>query len=95
MPATPLSALLGELRQQETTIRQGGGASAIQRQHEKGRLTARERIAKLTDDFFELGLWAAWQMYADWGGASPPRRRHWHRHRRGPTELCSSPTMPP
>ena len=56
---------------QETTIRLGGGTKAIERQHAKGRLTARERIAKLcdADSFFELGLWAAWQMYADWGGA--------------------------
>ena len=60
------------MQSQETTIRLGGGATAIERQHAKGRLTARERIAKLCDPdtpFFELGLWAAWQMYADWGGA--------------------------
>ncbi len=60
------------MRDQENTIRLGGGAKAIERQHAKGRLTARERIAKLCDPdapFFELGLWAAWQMYADWGGA--------------------------
>ncbi|MBI2805493.1 MAG: acyl-CoA carboxylase subunit beta [Planctomycetes bacterium] len=50
-------------------IRTGGGAAAIQRQHAKGRLTARERIAQLSSDFFELGLWAAWNMYADHGGA--------------------------
>ena len=57
--------------QQESIIRLGGGAKAIDRQHEKGRRTARERIALLCDpdSFFELGLWAAWQMYADWGGA--------------------------
>ncbi len=55
----------------EAQIRLGGGVKAIDRQHEKGRLTARERIAKLCDpeSFFELGLWAAYQMYADWGGA--------------------------
>src|SRR5476651_498096 len=69
MPANPLSALLDDIRREESAIRQGGGAQAIKRQHEKGRLTARERIAKLTDDFFELGLWAAYKMYADWGGA--------------------------
>ncbi len=59
------------LLDQESSIRLGGGAKAIVRQHEKGRLTARERIARLcdADSFFELGLWAAWQMYADWGGA--------------------------
>src|ERR671923_147541 len=47
-------------------------ARPIDRQHAKGRLTARERIARLLDEgtsFFELGLWAAWGMYADWGGA--------------------------
>ncbi len=61
-----------DLSADEATIRSGGGAKAIERQHEKGRLTARERIAKLLDpgtDFFELGLWAAWRMYAEWGGA--------------------------
>src|SRR5262245_25015175 len=61
-----------DLSAEETAIRLGGGAKAIARQHEKGRLTARERIAKLFDseaDWFELGLWAAWKMYAEWGGA--------------------------
>src|SRR6266851_5182917 len=69
MSSAPLSALIDELRRGEASILTGGGTQAIQRQHQKGRLTARERIAHLTDDFFELGLWAAWQMYADWGGA--------------------------
>ncbi|MBX3400308.1 MAG: acyl-CoA carboxylase subunit beta [Gemmataceae bacterium] len=59
-----------DLAAEEATIRQGGGAKAIARQHEKGRLTARERIAKLLDgELFELGLWAAHGMYAEWGGA--------------------------
>jgi acetyl-CoA carboxylase carboxyltransferase component len=60
-----------ELRKEEG-LRQGGGAKAIKRQHEKNRWTARERIARLIDpgaDFFELGLWAAWGMYSEWGGA--------------------------
>src|SRR5260370_33583537 len=58
------------MNQEEETIRLGGGAKAIQRQHDKGRLTARERIAKLVDgEFFELGLWAGWNMYRHWGGA--------------------------
>ncbi len=63
------------LRREEEVIRQGGGAKAIARQHGKNRLTARERIARLIDpgaDFFELGLWAAWNMYRDWGGIHPP-----------------------
>ena len=61
-----------DLKNEEATIRLGGGSKAIERQHEKNRLTARERISKLIDPdqaFFELGLWAAWKMYTDWGGA--------------------------
>ncbi len=60
------------IAEQEAAIRLGGGAKAAARQHEKGRLTARERIARFIDnesDWFELGLWAAWNMYAEWGGA--------------------------
>ena len=60
------------LREQEAQIRLGGGDAAIRRQHEKGRLTARERIARLIDpgsELLELGLWAAWNMYVEWGRA--------------------------
>jgi acetyl-CoA carboxylase carboxyltransferase component len=56
----------------EAIIRKGGGKAAADRQHEKGRLTARERIARLVDDesrFVELGLWSAFGMYAEYGGA--------------------------
>ena len=60
------------LREEEQILLQGGGPKAIDRQHEKGRLSARERIGKLIDpgtSFFELALWAAWKMYESWGGA--------------------------
>jgi 3-methylcrotonyl-CoA carboxylase beta subunit len=63
---------LTEIKNEEERIRQGGGAKAIESQHKKGRLTARERIAKLIDpktEFFELGLYAAYEMYDEWGGA--------------------------
>jgi acetyl-CoA carboxylase carboxyltransferase component len=66
------SPTIAELRAQADAIRLGGGRAAIDRQHAKNRLTARERIALLLDPdppFFELGLWAARGMYADWGGA--------------------------
>lgn len=56
----------------EAKIRLGGGPAAIERQHEKGRLTARERVDKLIDPgsfFQELGLWAAHEMYKEFGGA--------------------------
>jgi 3-methylcrotonyl-CoA carboxylase beta subunit len=64
--------LVTEIKNQETEIQQGGGAKAIESQHKKGRLTARERIAKLIDPhtfFFELGIYAAHEMYEEWGGA--------------------------
>ncbi len=63
---------LTEIKNEEEKIRQGGGAKAIEAQHKKGRLTARERIAKLIDpgtEFFELALYAAYEMYEEWGGA--------------------------
>src|ERR1700732_2752620 len=63
---------LTEIKNEEERIRQCGGAKAIEAQHKKGRLTARERIAKLIDpktEFFELGLFAAYEMYEEWGGA--------------------------
>jgi 3-methylcrotonyl-CoA carboxylase beta subunit len=64
--------LLTNIKNEEEQIRQGGGAKAIESQHKKGRLTARERIAKLIDpgtQFFELGIYAAYEMYEEWGGA--------------------------
>src|SRR6516165_1666268 len=67
-----MESLLEEIRREERIIKEGGRSKAIARQHEKGRLTARERIARLIDaksTFFELGMWAAWGMYQEWGGA--------------------------
>ena len=64
--------LVAQVRNDEEVIRQGGGAKAIESQHKKGRLTARERIALLIDpgtEFFELGSYVAWGMYEEWGGA--------------------------
>lgn len=53
-------------------IRRGGGADAISRHHGRGKLTARERIAKLIDpgtELLEIGLFAAYGMYEEFGGA--------------------------
>jgi acetyl-CoA carboxylase carboxyltransferase component len=64
--------LLTALKNEEEKIREGGGAKAIDSQHKKNRLTARERIAGLIDPgthFFELGIYAAWEMYEEYGGA--------------------------
>ncbi len=67
-----LRATSETVREQESVLRQGGGQSAIDRQHERGRKTARERIAALFDpgaQTLELGLWAGYQLYEEWGGA--------------------------
>jgi len=67
-----LLKLLAEMRQQEDAIRLGGGEKAIEAQHGKKRLTARERLDLLLDqgtEFLELGLWAAHGMYGEYGGA--------------------------
>ncbi len=63
---------IAELDEQSQQIELGGGQKSIDRQHSKGRMTARERIAALLDDphsFLEIGRWAAWNMYQEWGGS--------------------------
>jgi 3-methylcrotonyl-CoA carboxylase beta subunit len=67
-----LQELLATIRSQEETIRLGGGTKAAAAQHAKKRLTVRERMKLLLDpdtDFLELGLWAAFEMYTEYGGA--------------------------
>ncbi|WP_183762699.1 acyl-CoA carboxylase subunit beta [Tunturibacter empetritectus] len=67
-----LQVLMAALRVSEDEIRLGGGAKAAEAQRAKGRLTVRERLALLLDDgseFLELGLWAAYGMYGEYGGA--------------------------
>ncbi|MGH9326511.1 MAG: acyl-CoA carboxylase subunit beta [Terriglobia bacterium] len=64
--------LLTEIKNEEEQIRQGGGEKAVEAQHRKGRLTARERLVHLFDrehGFCELGIYAAYGMYGEWGGA--------------------------
>jgi acetyl-CoA carboxylase carboxyltransferase component len=64
--------LLTAIKNEEEKIRQGGGPKAIESQHKKNRLTARERVAALIDPgthFFELSIYAAHEMYEEWGGA--------------------------
>jgi len=60
------TAILGD----EEGLRAGGGKAGGERQRKLGRLTVRERLDLLLDpgsDFLELGLWAAWRMYPEWG----------------------------
>ena len=67
-----MAELVTQVRNEEEVIHQGGGEKATESQHKKGRMTARERIARLIDrdsEFFELGSFVAWRMYEEWGGA--------------------------
>jgi len=66
-----LADMVSQVRNEEEKIREGGGAKAIESQHNKGRLVARERINLLVDPgtFFEIGSFAAHGMYEEWGGA--------------------------
>ena len=66
----PLREFCREIFKQEAVLRQGGGKAGLERQRKLGRLPARERIAHLLDkdaQFFEIGLWAAYKMYEEWG----------------------------
>jgi 3-methylcrotonyl-CoA carboxylase beta subunit len=63
---TRLRELSAEVRELEATLREGGGADKIARQHKQGKLTARERIARLCDPdtrFLEIGLLVAYDQY--------------------------------
>ncbi|MEE8525959.1 MAG: carboxyl transferase domain-containing protein [Thermoanaerobaculia bacterium] len=62
---------LERLRAEEEEIEAGGGAEAQAKQKSRGKLLARERIAKLCDpgSFIEWGLWAGHELYPEHGGA--------------------------
>ncbi|GAB5409048.1 MAG: carboxyl transferase domain-containing protein [Balneolaceae bacterium] len=71
IPKHWLHDFINTLQEQESKIKLGGGESRIQKEHAKGKLTARERISELIDkdsDFYELGLWAGYEMYEEEGG---------------------------
>ncbi len=70
--AAAMRALWETFETEQSIIRQGGGAKAIESQHNKKRLTVRERLDLLLDpgtEFYELSIYAAHGMYADYGGA--------------------------
>jgi 3-methylcrotonyl-CoA carboxylase beta subunit len=66
-----MADLMSQIHNEEEKIREGGGPRAIENQHNKNRLTARERIDLLADpeSFFELGIFVASGMYEEWGSA--------------------------
>jgi len=63
--------LLDTLSARQAKVAKGGGDRRIERQHKRGKLTARERIHRLlddADDFTEVGQFAGYEMYEDEGG---------------------------
>jgi methylmalonyl-CoA carboxyltransferase 12S subunit len=59
-PSPTMGERISELREKREKIKQGGGKQRLQKQHEAGKLTARERVEKLVDEqsFQEIGLFA-------------------------------------
>ena len=65
-----LRAHCAAIAKEEAALREGGGKAGHERQRKMGRLPARERLNHLLDkgaSFFEIGLWAAYKMYEQWG----------------------------
>src|SRR5688500_12934723 len=66
-----MKQLVFQLHTKEKKTRLGGGEKKIEEQHQRGKLTARERIQYLIDEgspFLEVGLFAGDDMYQDVGG---------------------------
>jgi len=65
-----LRAHCAAIAEEEAVLREGGGKAGHERQRKMERLPVRERVRALLDKdspFFEIGLWAAYKMYEDWG----------------------------
>ncbi|MEO8657107.1 MAG: acyl-CoA carboxylase subunit beta [Bryobacteraceae bacterium] len=65
-PTDHMRRMVDKLHELEDRLRQGGGLKKIDKQHRDGKLTARERIAKLIDPgspFLEVGLLMAYDQY--------------------------------
>jgi len=66
-----LRLLISEMKRKHAQVALGGGKKKIEKQHSKGKLTARERIEYLKDtdvNFLEIGAFVGEGMYAEYGG---------------------------
>lgn len=66
-----MNLLVGSLNHKLDKIHLGGGQKRIDKQHAKGKMTARERVDYLKDEdaeFFEVGAFAGYGMYEEHGG---------------------------
>jgi 3-methylcrotonyl-CoA carboxylase beta subunit len=62
-----MRSLVADLAVLNQRLEAGGGAAKVEKQHRDGKLTARERIARLIDKdsfFMEVGLLIAYDLYA-------------------------------
>ncbi|NND70194.1 MAG: acyl-CoA carboxylase subunit beta [Rhodothermales bacterium] len=69
--ADAIQALIDEMQSRISQIKLGGGIDRIEREHNRGKMTARERVSALVDDgtvFNELGVFVADGMYEEEGG---------------------------
>ncbi|MBT5273377.1 MAG: acyl-CoA carboxylase subunit beta [Flavobacteriales bacterium] len=63
--------LISEMKRKHAQVALGGGKKKIEKQHAKGKLTARERIDYLKDtdaNFLEIGAFVGEGMYTEYGG---------------------------
>ena len=63
--------LISDMKRKHAKVSLGGGKKKIEKQHKKGKLTARERIEYLKDktaDFLEIGAFVGEGMYSEYGG---------------------------
>ena len=66
-----MKLLVSSMKQKKNIIELGGGEINIEKQHKKGKLTARERIKQILDTnsfYIEIGSFAANDLYEEFGG---------------------------
>jgi len=69
--SNPHDEIIEKLNKIAEKIKLGGGLKRIEKEHQKGKMTARERVSRLCDtdsEFQEIGLWAGYGMYEEAGG---------------------------
>ncbi len=66
-----MKLLIARMNHRLERIKLGGGQKKIEKEHEQGKMTARERVAYLIDEgsvFLEIGAFAGFEMYETYGG---------------------------
>ncbi len=66
-----LKLAVSKMQHRLDKIYMGGGEKKIEKEHNQGKMTARERITYLLDEdsyFFEIGAFAGYGMYKEYGG---------------------------